>query len=372
MAVLEAQTTITRASREWWRRPADERYLSLEELHRATLDRKAHSRMAVTPSTMLLARGSEAAQGPFYVEHPELGVLSPNHWSIGQLATISHIPAKWIREIASVPTGPAFAAHAVNMGIRYLLKPERVQIMRWDGSGGVGELRCIVGPDYGRIYDHKVVEAVMHVNADGRWHVPSASYQATDPKRATTLYASDRDVFIFLVDEKNPVEVRVDGTTRRLFRGFMVWNSEVGHHTFGFMTFLYDHVCDNRTVWGAWEVRELSIKHTKNAPKRFEREVTPMLKAYAEASVVEVEAQLERAARKKVGSSDEDALAFLRRHDFTKKEGEQILIMAKAEEGNAQTVWEIVNGGTAFARSIPHADERVRMEKRVSSLLRVA
>ncbi|HEY3569943.1 MAG TPA: DUF932 domain-containing protein [Thermoanaerobaculia bacterium] len=371
MAVLE-DVKITRASREWWSRPADERYLTLEDLHRATLERKDASRTLTTWNTSLIARGSEEASGFFHLEHEELGVLEPTHWSIGQLATISHTPAKWIREIATAPAGPAFAAHAVNLGLRHLANKERVQVMRWQANGERGELRCIVGPDYGRIYDHQVVEAVMRVNADGRWHVPSASYEKKDRKRATTLYASDRDVFIFLVDEKNPVEVKINGITRYLFRGFMVWNSEVGHHKFGFMTFLYDHVCDNRTIWGAREVRELSIKHTKNAPERFEREVTPMLKAYAEASVIEVKEQLERAARKRVGSTDEEALAFLRKHDFTKKEGERIITMAKAEEGGVRTVWEIVNGGTAHARSIPHADERVRFEKRVSSLLRVA
>jgi hypothetical protein len=63
------------------------------------------------------------------------------------------------------------------------------------------ELRCLVGPDYGRIYDHQVVEAVMAANQDGRWHIPAASYQAKSPKRATTLYASDRDVFIWSTSE---------------------------------------------------------------------------------------------------------------------------------------------------------------------------
>jgi hypothetical protein len=91
----------------------------------------------------------------------------------------------------------------------------------------------------------------------------------------------------------------------------MAWNSEVGHHKFGFMTFLYDFVCDNRMVWGAREIKEISIKHTKNAPERFAREVRPLLRAYAEASVVDVEAQLERATRKKVGSTDEEVMAFL-------------------------------------------------------------
>lgn len=373
MPVQEESRVITRASTQWLRRPDDERYLTLEELHKATLDRSAASRVKTVLNATLKAVGSETPNGTFHLVHEDLGALMPTNWSLGQLAAVSHTPAKWIRDIAAVPAGPALAAAAVNMGLRYLALRSKVQLMhRYVADPDRHELRCLVGPDYGRIYDHQVVEAVMHVNADGRWHVPAASYQAQNPRRATTLYASDRDVFIFLVDERNPVTVNVDGVVRNLFRGFMVWNSEVGHHTFGFLTFLYDYVCDNRMVWGAREVKELTMKHTKNAPERFEKEVLPMLTAYAEASVLDVEAKLERAARYKVGSTEEEVLTWLRSRDFTKKEGEAVIEMAKAEEGGAGTLWQIVNGGTALARGIPHADERVRFEKRVSGLLRTA
>jgi hypothetical protein len=365
------QAVITRASKEWWSRPDDERYLSLEELLEATTTRRDKSRVLTIPNDTLLVRGSDNPGGPVYLEEEHLGTLYPNHWSLGQLATISHTDRKWVREIATVPNGPAFAAHAMNLGLRYLADRGKVQLMSLDRDASV-ELRCLVGPDYGRIYDHQVVEAVMAANRDGRWHIPAASYQAKNPKRATTLYASDRDVFIFLVDEKNPITITVDGVERRLFRGFMVWNSEVGHHRFGFLSFLYDFVCDNRMVWGAREVKEISIRHTKNAPERFAREVQPLLTAYAEASVVDVAVQLERAARLKVGHDDNEVLDWLRQHEFTKKEAVDIMKTAKAEEGGARSVWELVNGGTALARAIPHADERVVMEKRVSRLLKMA
>ena len=375
MPWTEESRTITRASEEWWSRPDDQRFLSLDDLYTASFTRAHQSRVRTLVNRSLIARGSEEARGSLHLEHEDLGILTPTHWSLGQLATISRTPAKWIRDISKAPAGPAFAAHAINLGLRHLADREEVQVMslKEEVPGETRrELRCIVGPDYGRIYDHEVVRAVLDANEDGRWHVPAASYQAQNPKRATTLYASDRDVFIFLVDEKNPITVHVDGMVRHLFRGFIVWNSEVGHQRFGFMTFLYDFVCDNRTIWGAREVKEISIKHTKNAPERFAREVRPMLRDYAEASVLDLEAQLERATRKKVGSSDEEVLSFLRKHDFTKKKGEAILRTAKAEEGGARTIWEVVNGGTAFARSIPHNDDRVTLEKRVSGLLRAA
>ncbi len=372
MSVAE-ETTITRASKQWLSRPADERYLTLDDLYEAVCGRARESRVLTVPNRSLLARGSEAAGGALTLEQEDVGILAPTHWSLGQLATLSHTPAKWIREVAGAPAGPAFAAHAVNLGLRHLAGPEKVQLMsRWSETGGETELRCLVGPDYGRIYDYEVVKAVRELNSDNRWRVPAASYSATNPLRATTLYASDRDVFIFLVDDRNPVSFEADGIRRDLFRGFMVWNSEVGSHRFGLMTFLYNFVCDNRIVWGARNVKEIEIRHTRNAPERFMREALPRLYAYAESSVQDVETSLERAAQEKVAGSDEAVLDFLRSHDFTKREGERVIELAKSEEGGARTIWQLVQGGTALARAIPHADERVTLERRVSRLLKAA
>ncbi len=102
------------------------------------------------------------------------------------------------------------------------------------------------------------------------------------------------------------------------------------------------------------------------------REALPRLAAYAESSVMDVEEQLRRAARKTVTSRDEDVLCWLRAHEFTKKEAEDVIELARVEEGGARTLWQLVQGGTALARRIPHADERVTMERRVSRLLNAA
>src|SRR4030095_3070116 len=45
-------------------------------------------------------------------------------------------------------------------------------------------------------------------------------------QNTTTLYASDRDVFLFLVDDLNPIEAGrlPDGSADLYFRGFFCWN----------------------------------------------------------------------------------------------------------------------------------------------------
>ena len=105
----------------------------------------------------------------------------------------------------------------------------------------------MTGPDYGRIWDHELVAAVMKIAGNGtgdtRWKVPGVLDWATmthNPfvdvtKDTTTLYASDRDVFLFLVDDTNPIEAGrlPDGSPDLYFRGFYCWNSEVGSKTLG-------------------------------------------------------------------------------------------------------------------------------------------
>ncbi len=60
--------------------------------------------------------------------------------------------------------------------------------------------------------------------------------RVTVDRENTTLYASDRDMFVFLADEDRRIEV----AGRSLARGFFVWNSEVGDKTLGAGFFLFD------------------------------------------------------------------------------------------------------------------------------------
>jgi hypothetical protein len=42
---------------------------------------------------------------------------------------------------------------------------------------------------------------------------------------------------------------------------------------------------------------------------------------------------------------------------------------AIAEEGEARTVWDIINGVTAYARSIPNSNDRVELEAKAGKLM---
>src|SRR3954467_6710824 len=87
-------------------------------------------------------------------------------------------------------------------------------------------------------------------------------------KDTTTLYASDRDVFLFLVDDTHPIEAGrlPNGDPDLYFRGFYCWNSEVGSKTLGIASFFLRAVCMNRNIWGVEGFQEISRSGTANSP----------------------------------------------------------------------------------------------------------
>lgn len=354
-------TNLMEASRQWATRPDDQRFTSLADLKASVMQRKRESWTA-TPQTADLR--VQAHDGSLVVDvydpsHGNRRQLEPTNWSFGQLSQYAGAPASYLRKL------PAELA-AINLQWGLERSPMRDDALVLAQSNGSNHLRAMTSTSYGRIWDHQVVEAVERVNVDGRWQIPAASYATSNPKRATTLYASDRDVFLFLVDPEHPVEV--GGET--MFRGFYTWNSEVGSAVFGLTTFLYRYVCDNRIIWGASDVQELRIRHTGGAPERFAYEGAKYLRRYAEESTAGLVEGVKAAKAKEIElKKDQTMESWLQSRGFTKAQATASVQTANAEEGQARTVWDIVNGVTAYARSVSHTDERVQLEAKAGKLM---
>ena len=101
-------------------------------------------------------------------------------------------------------------ADCLNYNLRFTRGIEDIGTLLTQGDGG-SELRSINGPNYGRVYDADVVDALVHRFGDsvtGQWRVPGEfGHQVTVDKGNTTLFASDRDMFVSLADEENRIEI---------------------------------------------------------------------------------------------------------------------------------------------------------------------
>ncbi|KAJ8138718.1 hypothetical protein OY671_008069, partial [Metschnikowia pulcherrima] len=249
---------------------------------------------------------------------------------------------------------------------------------------GRPESRAVTGPDYGRIWDHESVAAVMKFAGNGvsdtRWKVPgvldwgSMRYNpyVDVTRETTTLYASDRDVFSFSVDDTYPIEAgkSPNGEPDLFFRGFYCWNSEVGSKSLGVATFYSRAVCMNRNLWGVENFEEISIRHSKYATNRFAHEAAPALSNFANSSPQPFINGIKTARERIVARTDEERGDFSRHRGFSKAETGKIIETVLAEEGRPpESIFDFVQGITALARGKAHQDARLEMEGKAKKLL---
>ena len=368
---------IGRVSSEWFSRPDDERYLSLGSLHAAVRGRaeRATTRTVETKALRVEASRDDAERLALIVPGQDAPV-APTHWSYGQLCSLVGAPASYMRQLPAPLAG---------INLQHGLLSHRAELVKTlEADDGRIELRAVTGPDYGRIWDHELVEAVMRIAGDGtgdtRWKVPGLldwSTMTHNPfvevtKDTTTLYASDRDVFLFLVDDAHPIEAGrlPNGDPDLYFRGFYCWNSEVGSKTLGMASFYLRAVCMNRNIWGAEGFEEISIRHSKFAGHRFAHQAAPALERFATSSPAPFMAGIRAAREAIVARKDEDRETFLRKRGFSRPETEKIIATVLEEEGRPpESIFDFVQGITALARDKPHQDARLELEGKAAKLL---
>jgi hypothetical protein len=371
----KVMTNLMQASNQWRSRPDDERFCSLNEL----LAKVEHDRQ-ISRSKVMANRDVRAlpAGGVGAVEDPEhkglvlvtrdepSTAIAPTHWAFGQLAQRAGAPASYLRTLPS-----ELAADCVNYGLQMRDVEDVGMLVR---QNGIAEAAAVTGPGYGRIWNRDVVKALIARFGDGvtgDFKVPGEfGVDVPVTKSNTTIYGSDRDIWVFLADEKHRIELpnRRAGKFGSFARGFFLWNSEVGSATFGLGTFLFDYTCCNRIVWGAEEYKEVRIRHTSGAPHRYLEEVAPALEAYALSSAAPLQAKLLAAQKTKVAKLDD----FLSSR-FTKGQLVGVKAAFQADELRPMaTLWDVATGVTAYARGIVHQDERVKLERAAGQIIELA
>ncbi|EJZ19878.1 DUF932 domain-containing protein (plasmid) [Rhizobium sp. Pop5] len=371
---------IGRVSSEWFTRPDDERFLSLTELYDTVRSRadRAQARTIESAAIRVEATRDNAERLELLVPG-QRQPIAPTHWSYGQLCSVVGAPATYMRQL------PAPLA-AINL--QHGLLNHRAELVKTlEMDDGRLELRAVTGPGYGRIWDHELVSAVMKIAGNGTgdtmWKVPGVLDWATmthNPfvditKDTTTLYASDRDVFLFLVDDTHPIEAGrlPNGEPDLYFRGFYAWNSEVGSKTLGIASFYLRAVCANRHLWGTENFEEITIRHSKFAAQRFAQEAAPSLISFANSSPAPFIAGIKAVRERIVARKDEDRETFLRRRGFSKGETGKVIEMVLSEEGRPpESIFDFVQGITALARTKTNQDTRLELEGKAKKLLESA
>ncbi|MCK4788310.1 MAG: DUF932 domain-containing protein [Desulfobacteraceae bacterium] len=353
-------TNLYDAHQQWASRPPDERFQSLETLQSFTNARKSSSieaeRVLKQVDLKVLPEGSIAVNG----NSPPARL---SHWAFGQLCYSVGAPAKYLRTLPAemardcLSNGVGKSSQRCKLLLRENYEDSDTQPQRTASA--------FTGPNYGRIWDADVVQQITEATKNSGWHPPPA--RSTSGSENSGLYASDRDMFIFMVNDENPVEIG----NAKLGRGFFCWNSETGAASFGLTTFLYSYVCGNHIVWGAEEVREIRIIHKGDALDSFHHVALPRLNRFVEnrACSDTVKETVSRAMSEPIASDLGKTLEWFKDKPFTKGEISNAWDAGIVEENDATTVWGMVQGVTAYARSLLYTNWRVNLERRAGSLL---
>lgn len=350
---------IMTAHREWARRPADQRFQSLDALQQAVSRRRELSR-EIQVATKAVRFKADTSGG---IEIAGTGARMTN-WSFGQAASLASSPAGFLRELPA-----PMVTDVLNYRMQQSDRDALHVLVGADPDAAGALIRAFTSDRYGRIWDEDVIKMVRSVTDGTSWRPPLGFQNGKwgSPLVPSGLYASDRDCFVFLVEEDHPIEFRGE----QLKRGFIAANSETGAKTFSFLAFLYRVVCGNNIIWGGEILGEVNIRHLGNAMERASFLVEPVLKKYIESDTTSEVRMLEQALKEPVGKDDKEVTNFLVDAGFTRQEASGAVLKAHEEEGGPSNLWAVVQGLTALARQKVHTDERVSLEKRAGALLKL-
>ena len=348
-------------NQNWTNRPDDQRFINMNELHEFNLSKRNRSIESGVALDHMLLKPIDG--NGMMLSNPTTGEIGDlSNWSFGQLCVRVGAPAGYLR---SLPSQLA----AIPLQFSMEEKKEDAKLLFRKANGHNPSIDAVTSQTYGRIYDAEMTAAVLkHVDLN-TWKIPATSYATKDPKRATTLYASDRDCFICLVNDTNPIEIPGGNGQDTLFRGFICRNSEVGAAAFDLWLFLYRMICDNRIIHGLTGEQHLKIRHSSGGPMRFLQEASPALNRYLTAGTTETVNSILNAQKKEVGKTEAEVTTWLRNRGFAQSTAKAISIKTEEQTGNPRSGWAVVNAITETARDMRFGDERIAMEKQASKIL---
>lgn len=381
---------LFKASNQWSTRPDDQRFDSLQSLHNAVCGYRATAAQAVVPFNSLR---TEAFDGEVMLTGKHGIAARLTHWAFGQLATAIAAPGAYLRTLPAT-----LAAQNLNHGLAKAVdKTDRQVLFHQNGSLLA---RAITSNSYTRIWNNDITSRLFPLQSAG-WVVPPArpvrdgqagsriateadvlpglkfglSIKVGDTIAPAGLYASDHDLFVFMVNDG--VRISEPGNPDGLARGFFISNSEVGAASFVVTRFLYRTVCGNHIVWGAKDVSEFRLRHIGSADDRAFRELHGTITRYANESASDDQARITKAYTFRLGATKEDMLDSL----FGRKTlGLTRVALADAHQACIElepqldplSAWGMAQGLTRVSQDAKYGEDRVAIDRAAGKVLALA
>lgn len=334
---------LTKAHDELFRRTADERFESLQELIEHCQDqRKLTTELWHMPDLLMPQVDHDSVQ----LHLGSDGAFNLNHWSFSQLCGLCKVSKETINSLS-----PQTASRALQETKPQGNKPFQLLI-------GNDCVRAIHGTQYSRLWNADLLETVCEA-------APDFEPPQTGLDGATGLYCGEQDMFAFLIDPAGWTEIEGEN----FCPGFYVWNSEVGKRSLGVQTFWFQAICQNHIVWDAVEVVDYTRKHTGNIGESLNdiRQIVESLAQKRDERKDGFAKIIAKAMHEHVGNGEEAT-------KFMNKQGINRSLVKRAVEqigtaGKPFTLWSLVDVLTKLNQEVCYAGERTTADAKVAKLL---
>lgn len=389
------------ASTQWATRPSDQRFASLDELYAATFG-YYQSKVEKTVNTSNMRADSSGSE--VVLVGPSGAPARFTHYGFGQFCSLMRIsrPGPEESESVSLPASfaracdPKLAALLMNYGLLHT-ESRDLQLLFHQNGGLL--LRAATGEKYSRYWNYNVAKFLQSLPQG--WRVPPAfPSPMSDPKtiRPATeadvlqcgkfgrkvnvgdmiapagIYASDHNMFVFMVNEERMISA---GSRENLMRGFFVTNDEVGSGSLRFTCFLFDGPCGNHICWGAEKVFEVRLRHVGEGLQRKVLDAITEMVKFTNRSAAEDEARIHAAQNKLLGQTKDQVIEMVyeRNSWVPKKRAEDAFKIAEQYSdihGDPRSCWGYMSGLTRLSQLTPWQDARDEMDRAARRVLEVA
>ncbi|MBL8818854.1 MAG: DUF932 domain-containing protein [Planctomyces sp.] len=374
--------------REWATRGPDERFWTIQE------GRKASERYREVSRTIPIHHDLQFIE----CDSDDIGIVNHgerlrlSHHGFRSLCQRAGAPAEYLSEMpASLVTQCLNhgLASAIN-GSELLVTGDRVRAVlsvRYERVWNADVFRMIEQrvdldawrlPPGGPLWDHR---KQAELEAAGKCRIATeqdcARTSLVQPGQLIVpsgCYASDHDMFVFLVNDQNRIE---DGSEGGLGRGVFIRNSEVGQSSLRLTFFLYRYVCHNHVVWHASGVKEIRLRHTRGIQHKT-RELSLALSQYGNSKTALEQRLIHSAKQMVLGPNEEKIVEWLfDRRLLTRGLAHRVYELARYEsdlrpEIDPNSVWGLVQGITWLSQTpefAVHADKRTELDLAAGKLM---
>lgn len=382
MSTSTRPTNIATAQSEYYNRPADERFETLDQMLRAadTDRRQSHEAIYNLRDLRATATGPREGHTAPTGSTPSLMLESPKgraaftHYSFGQLARTIGAPASYLRTLP-----PAIAADAINFGLQDAapVGTSANLLIRDDGQDDTTPtIRACTSETYGRIWDAQLYGEVNRHFGDGirsnggQWMTPPA-WPGSLP---SGQYRGDRDSFVIRVDGgsivTDPSAQGGDGS--KLYRGIMLRNSEVGYASISIECVLYRYICGNHMIWGAILDRQFRRRHVgKRIAYDTMQELATLAYKFNQRSASSDERIIATLIEHEIAHTKEAVIDELKKMGATKQEAEASYDSCTQHEAcSPRSFWGVAQGLTRTSQESGYQDERLRLDQLAAQVLK--